>query len=82
MFYGLAHREIDYADNLLKVLMFAPCGINEDYGIPYSYWRDTLFKFPSIGVHYLYGTAGEANTAKVCAEMSTEACDVATCTDC
>ena len=82
IFYGLAHREKDFVEHLAKAVMFAPCGINEDYGLPYSYWRDTLFKFPSHDVHYLYGAGGEANTAKICAEMSKEACEVATCSDC
>ena len=83
MFYGLAHREEDfYADNLHKVLLFAPCTICPEDG-PESKWEDTLFSFPSVGVYDLYGPnfyPDEYDT--VCTELGPESCSYASCDSC
>lgn len=83
MFYGLAHREEDfYADNLHKVLLFAPCTICPEDG-PESKWEDTLYSFPSVGVYDLYGPnffPDEYST--VCTELGAESCSYASCYTC
>ena len=74
MFYGLAHREEDfYADNLYKFLAFAPCTICPPSGSE-SYWEDTLFKYPSVGVYDMYGPNWPVHRRKICKELSEEAC--------
>ena len=66
MFYALAHREEEFfVDNLYKFVAFAPCTICPKDG-PESYWDDTLYAFPSIGVYDLYGPHWKRDHAKVC----------------
>ncbi len=82
MFYGLAHREEEFfADALHKVVMFAPCTICPESG-PESYWEDTLFKFPTIGVYDLYGPHWTRDHFKVCLLLGQDACQYASCNWC
>mmetsp|Transcript_25766 Transcript_25766/g.32070 ORF Transcript_25766/g.32070 Transcript_25766/m.32070 type:complete len:117 (+) Transcript_25766:252-602(+) len=82
MFYGLAHREEDfYKDNLYKFLAFAPCTICPPDG-PESYYEDTLYSIPSVGVHDLYGPHWPRDFAKICSELGREACLYADCVTC
>ena len=82
MFYSLAHLEEDFfVDNLHKFVAFAPCTINTQDG-PESYYENTLYQFPSIGVYDLYGPNWQRDHDKICSELSQDACDYATCDDC
>ena len=83
MFYGLAHREEDfYADNLYKFVALAPCTICPESG-PESYWDETLFAMPSIGVYDLYGpNFWDSEYQEVCDELGQDACDYVSCWDC
>ena len=82
MFYGLAHREEEFfADALHKVVLLAPCTICPEAG-PESYYEDTLFKFPSIGVYDLYGPHWPRDFLKVCLDLGQEACAYADCVTC
>ncbi len=74
MLYGLAHREEEFfADALHKAVLLAPCTICPKSG-PESYWENTLFKFPSIGVYHLYGPDWEAKHDKICEELGDASC--------
>ena len=82
MFYSLAHLEEDFfVDNLHKFVAFAPCTINTKDG-PESYYENTLYQFPSIGVYDLYGPNWQRDHDKICTQLSQDACDYATCDDC
>ena len=82
MFYGLAHREEEFfADSLYKFVAMAPCTICPVDG-PESYWDDTLFAIPSIGVYDLYGPNWDSEYVEICDELGHKACNYAYCTDC
>ena len=81
MFYALAHLEEDFlVDNLHKFVAFAPCTICSKDGDE-SYYEDSLYILPTIGVYDLYGPNWDTEYPKVCA-LSADACDYATCDDC
>jgi len=82
MFYALAHLEEDFlVDNLHKFVAFAPCTICPD-GNEESYYEDSLYAYPSVGVYDLYGPHWESEYEKVCNELGEDACDYANCDDC
>lgn len=55
MFYALANYEDQLDDLMLKFVALAPCTITSTYGYPESGAENSLYKFPSIGVHQIYG---------------------------
>mmetsp|Transcript_14456 Transcript_14456/g.19596 ORF Transcript_14456/g.19596 Transcript_14456/m.19596 type:complete len:163 (+) Transcript_14456:274-762(+) len=81
MFYALAHLEESFlVDNLYKFVALAPCTICPPDG-PESYYEDSLYEMPSIGVYDLYGPHWRRNYKKVC-KLSDDACDYGNCSDC
>jgi len=54
MFYALAKYEDELADLMLKFVALAPC-ITPAPILPEIMAEQTYYKFPSLGVHHLYG---------------------------
>ena len=82
MFYALAHLEEDFlVDNLHKFVAFAPCTICPPDGDE-SYYMDSLYAYPTVGVYDLYGPNWEAEYATVCDQLGDDACDYGNCDDC
>ena len=66
MLYALSHLEEEFfADNIYKFVAFAPCTYVGEDG-PESYWDDTLFSYPSVGVYELCGANWDTDQAKIC----------------
>lgn len=69
MFYALAHLEEEFfVDNMHKAVLMAPCTICPPDGDE-SYFENTLYKFPSVGVYDLYGPHWHRDYKKVCDEL-------------
>ena len=83
MFYALAHLDKKFfSHNLYKFVAFAPCTMfSEDQG-PESMYAETLYKFPSLGVHDLYGPHWKQSHEKICSRFGKDTCDMWTCPDC
>ena len=82
MFYALAHVEESFlADNLYKFVAFAPCTICPMANTE-SYYDNTLFSFPSVGVYDMYGPNWPAEHQTICSELSKEACKYQRCPWC
>ena len=83
MFYALAHFEEEFlADSLHKFVALAPCTLYNVGEAPESYFEESLFAYPSVGVYNMYGPNWEANYAKVCEELGDAACELGACTEC
>ena len=56
MFYALAHLEEEFfVDNLYKFVAFAPCTIFPPGDVPESYYENTIYAYPSVGVYDFCG---------------------------
>jgi len=85
MFYALPHlQDSFFADNVHKVVAFAPCFVNPPWSPTGSekYYENSMYKFPSIGVYDEYGPNWDVEYARICNELTWEGRDYASCTTC
>lgn len=85
MFYALSHLEESFfVDNLYKFVAMAPCTICPSYGVDESYYDNSLYALPSVGVYDLYGPNWSDEYATICSAptLTDDACQYASCTDC
>lgn len=56
MFYALAHLEEKFfVNNLYKFIALAPCILFSQGDVPETYYYESIYKFPEIGIYNLYG---------------------------
>ena len=85
LIYALAHKEEEYfADRMYKAVFMAPCmGFAPTTDPAYQdYYKNTLFKFPSMGINSLFGGPNwKTNLQKICS-MGQDACALVNCPEC
>ena len=83
MFYALAKFEEAYlADSLEKFVALAPCTFYDAQGVPETYYENSVYKFPALGVDELYGPNWTAKQKIICDTFDQSVCDAWQCTEC
>ena len=83
MFYALAKFEEDIlADSLERFVALAPCTFYDPSGVPETYWENSMYKFPALGVDELYGPNWTAKQKIICDNFDKAVCDYWQCKEC